>query len=225
MKRLIQLVIVAISSLLFVACGQENESVARQIIGKHRVIYTQPPKRIPVPHSVDAPMMGNGYTGVAISGPANKQVYYIARNDFWRLKHGYNESFPAVLGKLEISIPGIEGSTYLVEQDLYEAKTWFKFSKTGTEVRFKSYVSATEDLMLIEIILEGEEELVGNVNLELPGKNELADKLPEGYSYPAETQKGITDDGTGYIMRSFVEDVDISTKATTSKYFIMLIKY
>lgn len=213
MKRLIQLLIVVFSFIQLMGCERRADSVAKQIISKHRVIYTQAPKKIPVPRSIDAPMLGNGYTGVAISGQPQKQMYYIARNDFWRLKHGYRESFPAVLGKLEISIPGLEGSKYLIEQDLYEAKTWSEFSKAGTEVRFKTYVSATEDLMIVEINLKGEGELNGSVNLELPGKQELADNLPEGFSYPSETQKGITQNGIGYISRAFVEDVDISTKA------------
>ena len=215
-NRLIAVLIIAISFGLFFHCEQKVNSLAKQIISKHKVIYTQPPKKIPVPSSVDAPMLGNGYTGIAISGPPQKQVYYIARNDFWRLKHGYNMSFPAVLGKLEIALPGLEGSNYQIEQDLYGAKTWSKFSKAGKEVHFSTYVSATEDLMIVEISLKEEGVLSGNVNLELPGKQELADNLPEGYSYPAETQKGITPDGIGYISRAFVEDVDIPTKASVA---------
>jgi alpha-L-fucosidase 2 len=210
-KRLMHLTLAVISCMILLSCEDREDSGAKQVISKHRVIYTKPPGRIPVPHSVDAPLLGNGYTGVAISGQPEKQVYYLARNDFWRLKHGYQESFPAVLGKLEISIPGLEGSSYLVEQDLYEAKTWAQFLKPGSEVSFKTYVSATEDLMIIEIELEGEGELKGSVNLELPGEPELASDLPEGYSYPAETRKGITDNGIGYISRAFVEDVEIPT--------------
>ena len=213
MKRLMHLTLAAISCMIHQGCEHREESGEKQVISKHRVVYTQPANRIPARISVDAPMMGNGYTGIAISGPSHKQVYYIARNDFWRLKNGYNESFPAVLGKLEISIPGLEGSTYRIEQDLYEAKTWSQFSKSGCEVRFKTYVSATEDLMIIEIALDGEGELKGSVDLELPGEPELASDLPEGYSYPAETLKGTADSGIGYIWRAFVEDVEVATKA------------
>ncbi len=213
MKRLMHLTLAVISCMILLSCEHREDSGAKQVISKHRVVYTQPANRIPARISVDAPMMGNGYTGVAISGPSHKQVYYIARNDFWRLKHGYQESFPAVLGKLEISIPGLEGSSFLIEQDLYTAKTWSLFSKSETEVRFKTYVSATEDLMIIEIALEGEGELKGSVNLELPGEPELASDLPEGYSYPAETREGTIDNGIGYISRAFVEDVEVATKA------------
>ncbi len=123
MKRLMHLTLAVISCMILLSCEHREDSGAKQVISKHRVFYTKPPGRIPARISVDAPMMGNGYTGVAISGQPEKQVYYIARNDFWRLKHGYQESFPAVLGKLEISIPGLEGSSYLIEQDLYSAKT------------------------------------------------------------------------------------------------------
>jgi hypothetical protein len=67
---------------------------------------------------VDAPFLGNGYTGIALSGHPEKQVLYIARNDFWRLKSSLNQSFPAVLGKLEINLPDMRGASYRMEQDL-----------------------------------------------------------------------------------------------------------
>jgi len=60
-------------------------------------------------------MLGNGFTGMAISGDQEKQVYYLALNDFWRLKSSLNESFLAVLGKLEISIPELKGALFQIE--------------------------------------------------------------------------------------------------------------
>jgi hypothetical protein len=65
--------------------------------------------------------LGNGFTGVALSGTPESQVFYVARNDFWRLKSALDESFPLVLGKIELDIPQLKDASYLVEQQLYDA--------------------------------------------------------------------------------------------------------
>ncbi len=190
-----------------------EQSIAEKIISKHKIIFNNPPTRIPVPHSVDAPLLGNGYTGVAISGKPEKQVYYFARNDFWRLKSSLNQSFPVVLGKMEINIPGLKEVSYLVEQQLYTAQTYSRFSKAGADVKFKSYVSAVEDLMVVEINLTGKGELEGSINLKLPGEQEFVDKPPFDLIFPTVTETGNSPDGIFYISRAFEEDVDIPTKA------------
>lgn len=189
---------------------------AEQIVSRQVVQFNKPPQKIPVPHSIDAPMMGNGFTGIALSGNPEKQVYYLARNDFWRLKSSLNESFPAVLGKLEISLPGMEEASYLVNQNLYKAKTEAIFSKDDRTVSIKSYISAVEDLMIIEINIQGEGELSGNINLELPGDNEFLNKPPGDRIFPSETTKQSSDEGVYSISREFKKDVDIPTKAAVA---------
>lgn len=199
--------------------GQTSNS-SKSIIKKHRIVFNQPPRNIPSAFAVDAPLLGNGFTGVAISGEPEKQVYYLASNDFWRLKSSFNQSFPAVLGKLNIEIPELKDATYKIEQDLYNAQTYSKFTKNGNEVNFKTYVAAHHDVMLIEINYTGENEIRGEVNLELPGKNELVDKPPFDLIFPTETDSGITNDGVLYISRAFTEDVDIKTQATCAAKII-----
>jgi len=214
MRLISQFLLSILLIVQFNSCLQSEIYPAEMIIRKHKVIFTKPPQKIPVPYSVDAPMLGNGYTGVAISGNPEKQVYYLARNDFWRLKNAYNQSFPAVLGKLEIIIPGLKGASYFVEQDLYTAITHSVFKKEEQEINFKSYVSAAEDLMVLEISLKGEKGLKGSINLNLPGKHEFVDKPPLDLIFPALTDSGRTKEGIYYISRAFKEDVDIPTQAT-----------
>ena len=102
MKSLVKTIFVLFLLTQLLSCQKEDASTAERLISSHKILFDNPPKKIPVPHSVDAPMLGNGFTGVAISGNPEKQVYYIARNDFWRLKSSFNQSFPAVLAKVEI---------------------------------------------------------------------------------------------------------------------------
>jgi len=195
------------------SCYNVERNNIRDLIGQHKIVFNDPPSRIPAPHSTDAPILGNGFTGIALSGKPEKQVYYIARNDFWRLKSSLNKSFPAVLGKMEIDIPEIKGASYLVEQHLYEAKTYSRFLKEGKEIHFTSYVSAVEDLMIIEISYTGEGELEGSIKLELPGEQEFVDNPPSDLIFPVVSDKGKTPEGIYYISRAFEEDVDIPTKA------------
>ena len=190
-----------------------NNTKIKEIISGHQIVFNQPPKRIPVPFSVDAPLLGNGYTGVAISGRPEKQVYYIARNDFWRLKNGYNESFPAVLGKIEINIPELAGATYLLEQNLYDAKTYSTFKKNDTELNYCTYVSASKDLMIIELSLKGKQKLQGKINLLLPGMNEVIDNPPLDNKFPAKENTAIDKNGIIWISRAFEKDVDIPTQS------------
>ncbi|MBI9061890.1 MAG: hypothetical protein JEZ14_07860 [Marinilabiliaceae bacterium] len=185
----------------------------QKLISKHRIIFNEAPGRIPVPHSVDAPLLGNGYTGVAISGNPEKQTYYIARNDFWRLKNGYNESFPAVLGRIEIEIPELKEATYHVEQNLYKAKTNSSFTMDDLEVNYCTYVSAAEDLMIIELSLKGKQRINGKINLLLPGKKEIIDNPPLDIKFPTKEDTAIEKDGVIWISRAFEQDVDIPTQS------------
>ena len=74
-------------SLFLFSCNDQNslEQQSEAIIRKHTVRFTEPPKRIPNRNSVDAPLLGNGFTGVALAGPPEAQNFYVDRNDYWRL--------------------------------------------------------------------------------------------------------------------------------------------
>jgi hypothetical protein len=201
--------ITAFLSVFFISCNRAEYDPSSYILSRYGAVFTKPPDRIPSNVSVDAPMMGNGFTGVAIAGKPEKQTYYLARNDFWRLKSSYNESFPAVLGKIEIDIPGLSEASYLVEQDLYNAKTISHFDTENQETEFRSFVAAEEDIMFILITTTGETGLNGNVCLLLPGKSEL----DERHTFPAITESGNSENGISWIARGFEEEIDIPSKA------------
>ena len=202
-------------SLFLFSCNDQNspEQQSEAIIRKHTVRFTEPPKRIPNRNSVDAPLLGNGFTGVALAGPPEAQTFYVARNDFWRLKSALDESYPLVLGKIELSIPALEGASYLVEQQLYDATTTARFTKDNQSVSYKTYVSATEDLLVVELEMDGEGSIEGHVNLSLPGEKEIINKPPLERVFPDEREVGITKEGVLYLWRAFEDSVDIPTKA------------
>ncbi len=204
--------------LTTITCKRDSSGCSsKEIINEYKIEFDHPPSKIPVPHSVDAPLLGNGYTGVSISGPPEKQVYYLARNDFWRLKSSYSECFPAVLGKAEIDIPALSGASYKIVQYLHSAETFSSFSKPGMRAEFISFVSATDDFMIIEISNSGASELKGNVRLLLPGVEERRDEL--AHEPPCKkilediSESGDNGNGIYWICRGFEKNVDICSKA------------
>lgn len=152
--------------------------------------------------------MGNGFTGVALAGKPEEQVFYISRNDFWRLKSAHDETYPAVLGHVRLSMPGLVGASYQVDQSLYDATTLARFEKGGKAVSMKTYVAATQDLLVISLSAEGEEPVEGSVILE-PADSEVP--------FPGIRESGTTADGIRYLTRAFEDSsVEIPAKAAAA---------
>lgn len=152
--------------------------------------------------------MGNGFTGVALAGKPEEQVFYISRNDFWRLKSAHDETYPAVLGHVRLSMPGLVGASYQVDQSLYDATTLARFEKGGKAVSMKTYVAATQDLLVISLSAEGEEPVEGFVVLE-PADSEVP--------FPGIRESGTTADGIRYLTRAFEDSsVEIPAKAAAA---------
>lgn len=196
--------------LCWVSCGFSGDRGwfyyrnAANAVGKYKLIFEEPPRKTPGNVSVDAPLMGNGSLGVAMSGPPEHQLFYLARNDFWRLISSYNESFPCMLGKLEMKIPALKGADYRVEQDLHTGTSLMKFSSDQCAVEIKTYVHALEDLLVLELENRGQSRLVGEMNLLTPGD--------ESAEFPCRMTREV-DRGVQWISREFDKEVEITTKA------------
>ena len=178
------------------------------ILSRQSVRFTEPPSRIPAPHSVDAPLLGNGQTGAALSGPPEKLVFHIARNDFWRLKSAPDESFPVVLARVGITFPALEGASYEVNQSLYDATTKGRFTKGDQTILMEAYMAATQDVLVINLKTEGKEPVGGSAVLE-PADSEVP--------FPGIRESGTTPEGVRFITRAFEDStVDIPTKAAAA---------
>lgn len=153
---------------IIVSCHKRKISEAEGILRRQEVRFSEPPERIPSPCSVDAPLMGNGFTGVALSGPPEALVFHLARNDFWRLRSAHDETWPLVLGLVKLMVPKLEGASYQIDQSLYDATTIGHFSKEGQRLSLEAYLAATEDLLVINLKSEGSEAVKGSLALELP---------------------------------------------------------
>ncbi|NLU96179.1 glycosyl hydrolase family 95 catalytic domain-containing protein [Chitinophaga sp. Ak27] len=189
---------------------------AAAIISACKAVFTEPPIHIPSTVAVDAPLLGNGYSAAALGGKPDSLCFYLARNDFWRLQSGFNESFPAVLGKLQLSIPALKHASYRVEQSLYNATMSGKFIDGDTRLLLTTYLSATEDLLVIQLHNEGPATVEGTADLLLPQRDQFNINPPLENKFADTTAAGGQHAAVQWITRGFTHDVSINTMAAAA---------
>ena len=94
--------------------------------------------------------------------------FHLSKNDFWKTKTIYPNAHPAPIGFIDVSIPALNGGVFRVEQILETAEVVHTlttahrmedpppFTRPGTEVRMRSWVAATENLLVIELSVAGD---------------------------------------------------------------------
>ena len=133
----------------------------------YKSVFTQPPLPLPRYQQLDAPLMGNGDMAVAVCGNPENQQFWLGKNDLWELRNVWCRSGPRPFGHLDLLIPQLAGATYHAEQDLADATTIFSFITSDSEVTMRSWVCATENLLVVELNVQGVP-VEGDVHLWIP---------------------------------------------------------
>jgi hypothetical protein len=141
-------------------------------VGKYLAVFTAPPKQIPSRFAVDAPLLGNGDTLVALGGGPAKLQFYINKNDLWVMKRKMG-SHPVPLARLDLDVPELQGASYRIEQDLLRGITTGRFEKDGKTLTIETAVAATENLLWIKLSAKGGA-IAGRASLCLPGSDTSA---------------------------------------------------
>lgn len=146
-----------LSSLALVwAFGSAHAAdAAPNCVAKHTGLFTHPPRQVPTRGMPDGPLLGNGDVGVTLAGPPEAQAFYLGKNDFWTRHRG--DAKVINVGRLELSIPALQGASYRQEQDLARAEVRGTFTKGDVTVRTRSWVDANTNLLLTELHCEGGE--------------------------------------------------------------------
>ncbi|WP_423735864.1 glycosyl hydrolase family 95 catalytic domain-containing protein [Chitinophaga caseinilytica] len=192
---------------LFAATAANGQDKVMAIVSRQKSVFTAPPVKTPNAAAVDGPLLGNGSFAAALGGTPDALCFYLARNDFWRLKNGFDASFPAPLGRLSIRFPALEKGTFLVEQDLWNATTSGDFSKGDARIQMTAWAAATKDRLIVTIKNTGKVSINGKIRLLAPEKADhpFKDSLATGTTH-----------GMQWLSRSFTEDVDISSGASAA---------
>jgi hypothetical protein len=191
--------------------GIEHEArgASSDIIKKvhaYRSVWTTPPGRTPANHSVDGPLMGNGDMGVCLGGSGEALRFYLSKNDFWRLKSQAGKTSSKVFGYLDIVTDALKGGSYQVQQSICDGVTTGTFEKDNVTVQLKSWVAATENILVVELALNG-------------GKADVEIKLSAAAGGDSDSQDG-QDDNVFWAVRKFENDVDIETEAAAAMKII-----
>lgn len=165
--------------------------------------WTEAPKRIPSNVSVDAPLMGNGDVTMSLGYKNGSFRYYLGKNDFWRLRSKADGlSGPRVLGFLDIKIEGFEDAVFSAEQSIGNGVTLSSLTKGNERVELKSWVSAVENLVFVEVKA-------------IQKKVKISFNLGAPEHLQAKFKAGKT--GEAYwITRAFLDSVDIQTEAAVA---------
>lgn len=184
------------------AADLRMQAGAERVVSQYKTVFTAPSGGVPSRDSARGPLLGNGSLGAVISGAPEGQRYWISKNNFWRLKDGHRLGGPRLFGGLEINMPALAGASYLVEQQLFPAVTISRFTKGESTVTMRSLVAATDDVLLVELAVEGKPLDVETRMWAAPGrgsKEELGCK-----------------DAVLWATKAFAEDVKIPTSAASA---------
>ena len=202
---------------------------------------------------VDAPILGNGDLLAAFAGPPKWPQFWITTNDFWQMESGANWEFfhdndvakhdppvslgsPRPVGRMVFDIPALEGAEYQAEQDFFTATTSAVYTaKNGQTLKLKSWVSATENLLVVEFEPSAPTEIsfdfffpdeVGkgcDVGVDFSGSGETEISLQGTYvglvgGQPLQLKKVRGGVLSGY--RQFADKVDVPTKVGFAGRFL-----
>lgn len=167
-------------------------------------VWTEAPKRMPSDVSADGPLLGNGDVTMTFSSNGNGLRYYLTKNDFWRLRSKADGlSGPRVAAFFDINIDAFNNPSFHAEQLMRNGLTICTLKKDDNEVIARSWVSATKDLIFIELSTVGK-----------PVKVSLGLSAPENRSAVLKT--GTNNKGIYWQTRSFNDSVDIKTSTAVA---------
>lgn len=163
--------------------------------------WTSSSAHIPNDVSVDAPLMGNGDITMSVGYVPNRLRFYLSKNDFWRLKsQADNLSGPRIVAFVDINLNNFTSDTFTAAQNLSDGVTTCTLSKN--RLKIKSWVSATDNLIFIEIEA---------------GRNpaDVSVDLTAPYHHHANLKTG-QEKNSAWLSRSFTDDVDIPTEVAVA---------
>jgi len=152
----------SLTALCFVMTGvtaaqqprQQSQQQARpsgpEIVGRQTLVLTKTPERVPSGAVVDGALMGNGDVGVVLGGDPDQLKFYIGKDDFWSL-----QGSPMTVGGVALKIPALKGASYHAEEDLLHAEVRGSFANADAGLTTRSWVSATENLLVTELQATG----------------------------------------------------------------------
>ena len=165
--------------------------------------WSNPPQRIPGNFSVDAPLLGNGDLTMCIGFKEQTLRYYLSKNDFWRLRsHADGLSGPRVVGFVNLKIDGFSDADFTASQLVQNGVTTCLLQNNGKKIEARSWVSAVNNLIFIELTAISKVEIV---TISLTAPENMKSRLTTGKA-----------EDIFWLSRAFNDSVDISTEVAVA---------
>ena len=92
-------------------------------------------------------LIGNGNVGVAIGGTADKQEYYVGRDDFWSVQRG--KIMP--VGRLELTVQALKDATAHMQENIGPADVTASLSTDASQLKTHSWVDSDKNFFYVEL--------------------------------------------------------------------------
>jgi hypothetical protein len=130
--------------------GTSDRAVAAkalEIVSGIHGSWTQMPGNVVSTRMTGGALIGNGSVGVAIGGSADKQEYYIGRNDFWSVQRG--KIMP--VGRLELTVPALQDATTQLQENIGRADVTASFAAGASQLKSRSWVDSGRNFFYVEL--------------------------------------------------------------------------
>ena len=167
-----------------------TDPTAAQALGtvaRFQGVWNTPPTVLSTGETTDAPLLGNGGVGVAVTGSIDDQTFYLGKNDFFSTATNSIEP----LGRIVLALPGMSGSSYHVVQNIAQAQVEGTYALGGDTVATTSWVSATENMFVTTLRVTGSSAQNATVSLQ-DGFGNTPTASVDGKVLNADVQAGTT---------------------------------
>jgi alpha-L-fucosidase 2 len=191
----------------FASFAQTRNSAA-PVVAAYYNTWAGPLVSTPSHNKVDAPLMGNGDVTMCVGYKGDILSYYLSKNDFWQLispktlSRKDNVSGPRTVGAVNIQMEGFDNARFTADQRLIDGVTTSILTSSDQKVEAKSWVSATDNLIFIEIKAVGK---AAKVTIGLTAPENRQAKLTKG-----------TEGNAFWLTRAFADSVDIVTEVAVA---------
>jgi autotransporter-associated beta strand protein len=169
-------------------------------VRRYQAVFTSPPVNIPSTNGVDGPLLGNGDMLAALGGQAGVLQFYISRNDLWNLAS--TTALPKPLSWLDVSLTGLQGGSFNVQQDFLHGLTTGRFTNNIAAVSMQAAVASTSNLLWV---------LLSTTNGSVSGRADL---------YIAGTSNAPPAGATLVVERDFTNGVTVANAAASALHVV-----
>ncbi|MEI7525298.1 MAG: hypothetical protein WCJ95_13255 [Mariniphaga sp.] len=198
--------IIGLTLFLHVVCiglSAQVKSVIADTPVPFKNYWSKAPDRTPSNFSVDAPLMGNGDLTMSVGFQDNLLRFYLSKDDFWRLRSQADGlSGPRVVGFVDLEIDGFDKAGFSAIQLIKNGVTTCQLKNGGQKIEFRSWVSATANLIFIEVNSPDREARI-TLNLTAPQNRQAILKTGKA-------------EDIFWLTRSFADSVDIPTEVAVA---------